>query len=101
MGNKVFDLPNGLTNHRMQKNVDSVSFKVVSDCTFCYSDPTPCFPSGGFMAAGSYTATNPPTTYGPFTPNQAGTVLCGDSIPPNPCSTSSLTATASSITVDS
>lgn len=99
MGNKVINLPNGLVNHTMKKNVDSISFKVMSDCTFCYSDPTPCFPS--FMAAGTYTATNPPTVYGPYTPDQVGTVLCGDSVPPNPCSVTGLTATASSITVDS
>jgi len=95
----VINLPHGLANHRMKKNVDSISFKVTDDCNFCYSDPTPCFPS--FMPAGSYTATNPPTTYGPYTPTQTGTVHYNATIPPTPCTVTGKKETASSITVDS
>jgi hypothetical protein len=99
MSNKTINLPNGVEGHRMKKNVDSISFKVTADCNFCYSDPTPCFPS--FMPAGNYTATNPPTTYGPYTPNQAGTVVYNASVPPTPCSLTGIKGTACSITVDS
>ena len=99
MSNKTIKLPDGVEGHRMKKNVDTISFTVTKDCTFCYSDPTPCFPT--FMAAGSYTATTPPTTYGPYTPTAAGTVVYNASKPPTPCTLTGIKGTASSITVDS
>lgn len=100
MSNKTINLPNGVEGHKMKKNVDSISFEVTADCNFCYSpDPSPCFPN--FMAAGSYTATNPPTTYGPYTPTQAGTVVYNASVPPTPCSVTGIKGTASSIIVES
>jgi hypothetical protein len=99
MSNKIIEIPHSLLGHTMKENTDSISFTVTADCTFCYSDPTPCFPS--FMAAKTYTATTPPTTYGPYTPNKTGTVLCGTSIPPAACSYTGDKETACSITVDS
>lgn len=86
----------------MKDNVDSISFKVTADCIFCYSDPTPCFPS--FMAAGSYTATNPPTVYGPYTPDADGSVaynaVPSTPPPPPPCTTTGIDGTPCTITVD-
>ena len=96
---KTITLPNGLLSESLKKGVGSISFTVTQTCTFCYSDPTPCFPT--FMAAGNYTATTPPTTYGPYTPNADGTVLYGTSIPPAACSYTGDKETACSITVDS
>jgi hypothetical protein len=98
MPDKTINLPNGLEGHRMKENVDSISFKVTADCSFCYSDPTPCFPT--FMAAGTYTATTPPTTYGPYTPTAAGTVTY-NAVTSGDCTTSGITGTVCSITVDS
>ena len=103
---KTINIPHGLVGETLKKNVGNVCFKVTADCVFCYSDPTPCFPS--FMAAGFYAATTPPTVYGPYTPTAAGTVNYNAVVsspppaPPSPCSpTGELTATACSITVDS
>jgi hypothetical protein len=98
MPNKTIELPHGLLGESMKKNADSISFKVTATCTFCYSDPTPCFPS--FLPAGTYTATTPPTTYGPYTPDQTGTVIYNASIPPLPCTTSGTVATPHTITVN-
>jgi hypothetical protein len=98
MADKIIEIPYSLLGHTMKENIDSISFKVTADCTFCYSDPTPCFPT--FMAAKTYTVTSPPTTYGPYTPNKAGTVLCGTSIPPVTCTYTGDKETACSITVD-
>ena len=99
MPDKTINIPHGLLGETLKKNTDSVSFKVTADCTFCYSDPTPCFPT--FMTAGSYTATTPPTVYGPYTPTADGTVNY-NAVTSGTCSpTGELTATACSITVDS
>jgi hypothetical protein len=93
--NETIDLPHGLLGgYTMKENTDSISFKVKATCTFSYSDPTPCFPS--FLPAATYTATNPPTIYGPYTPNQAGTVECRATT-----GIEDTDFTASSITVDS
>ena len=89
----------------MKENVDSISFKVTGDCVFCYLDPTPCFSS--FMAAGSYTATTPPTVYGPYTPDADGAVAYNavasqpPPAPPPPCSTTGIAGTPCTITVSS
>jgi hypothetical protein len=98
MADKIIEIPYSLLGHTMKENIDSISFKVTADCTFCYSDPTPCFST--FMAAKTYTVTSPPTTHGPYTPNKAGTVLCGTSIPPVTCTYTGDKETACSITVD-
>lgn len=59
-------------------------------CTWCYDDPTPCFP-GGLLPPGTYTATHPPTRYGPYTAKNNGTVTY-DSVTSGPCNSKILTA---------
>jgi hypothetical protein len=98
MPNTTIELPDGKKNLPMKKDVDGISFKVTKTCYFCYSDPTPCFPS--FLSNGKYTATTPPTTYGPYTPTQDGTVVY-NAVTSEPCSTSGPTDTPCSITVSS
>jgi hypothetical protein len=98
MPDKTINLPNGLLGESLKKGVDSISFKVTQTCTFCYSDPTPCFPT--FLAAGTYTATTPPTTYGPYTPNADGTVVY-NAVTSGTCTTDQIDGTPCSITVDS
>jgi hypothetical protein len=98
MADKTINLPHGLLGHTMKEDTDSVSFTVTADCTFCYSDPTPCFPT--FLPAGTYTATHPATTYGPYTPTAAGTVDY-NAVTTGTCTTSGITGTVCSITVDS
>jgi hypothetical protein len=73
MATKRLTIPNGSSNISLNKGVDSLTIEVNGDCTWCYSDPTPCFPNG-LLPAGSYTVTNPHTEYGPYTPDAAGTV---------------------------
>jgi hypothetical protein len=97
---KTINLPNGLLSESLKKGVGSISFKVTGDCTFCYSDPTPCFPT--FMAAGTYTKTDPPTTYGPFMPDADGTVAYNAVVStPPPRTTAGIDGTPCSITVSS
>jgi hypothetical protein len=97
MSHTTIELPNDMKSHRMKKDVDSISFKITARCKFCFSDPTPCFPD--FLAADTYDARSKP--YGPYTPNQAGTVLYSTSIPPADCTLRENKDTVCSITVDS
>jgi len=73
MATKRLSIPNDLSSMSMTHNTDNLTITVTADCTWCYSDPNGCFPNG-LLAAGSYTATTPPTTYGPYTPTGTGTV---------------------------
>jgi hypothetical protein len=98
MSNSTIELPNGLKGHSMKEKNDTISFKVTQTCTFCYSDPTPCFPS--FLPAGTYTATTPPTTYGPYTADAVGTVVY-NAVTSGPCTTTGIVATPHSIIVSS
>jgi hypothetical protein len=95
---KTINLPNGLLSESLKKGVGSISFQVVETCTFCYSDPTPCFST--FLAAGTYTATNPPTTYGPYTPTADGTVDY-NAVTSGTCTTTGIDGTPCTITVSS
>lgn len=52
---------------------DNLWIKVDNNCTWCYNDPIPCFP-GGLLPPGTYTATHPPTRYGPYPAKAAGKV---------------------------
>lgn len=72
MATKILTIPHGSTNIRLNKGVDDVKIQVNGDCTWCYSDPTPCFPDG-LLPPGSYTVANPPAG-GPYTPTASGTV---------------------------
>ncbi len=98
MADKTINLPHGLLGHSMKEDTDSVSFTVTADCTFCYSDPTPCFPT--FLPAGDYTATHPATTYGPYTPTAAGTVDY-NAVTTGTCTPTGPDATPCTITVSS
>jgi hypothetical protein len=98
MPNTTINLPNGLQGQRLKENTDSISFKVTETCTFCYSDPTPCFPT--FLANGTYTKTTPPTTYGPYMPTADGTVTY-NAVTSGSCSTSGTTQTPHTIVVGS
>lgn len=82
--NKPLNIPNDLSSFSMTKNVDGVTITVTADCTWCYSDSNGCFPNG-LLAPGYYTATNPHTSYGPYTPNKAGNVGIGAVPGDNPC----------------
>lgn len=57
--------------------------QVDKTCTWCYDDPTPCFPDG-LLPPGTYTATHPPTVYGPYCAENAGTVTY-DAVTSGPC----------------
>jgi hypothetical protein len=87
MPKKVLSIPQD-TNLPVKVG-DDVYIKVIKNCQWCYSDPTPCF-SGGLLPNGSYTATTPPTEYGPYLATAAGTVkFCTPINPPcdpNNCS---------------
>lgn len=51
----------------------TVCIQVDRTCTWSYNDPTPCFPDG-LLKPGTYTATHPPTRYGPYLAVNAGKV---------------------------
>jgi hypothetical protein len=97
MGTKHLSIPNDLSSVNMTLGADDLEIKVTADCNWCYSDPNGVF-ANGFLAAGSYTATSPPTKYGPYTPSTTGTVTV-NAVTSGDCSTSGITATPHSITV--
>jgi hypothetical protein len=97
MATKILTIPNGASSITLNKGVDSVTIKVNGDCTWCYSDPTPCFQSG-LLADGSYTVTNPQTEYGPYTPNKSGTVNF-NSVTSGTCNPLGMAATPHTIVV--
>lgn len=97
---KPLNIPNDMSSLTLKKNVDSVTITVTADCTWCYSDPSGCFPNG-LLAPGYYPATNPHTSYGPYTPNNTGVVGIGSVAGNNPCvSSGGPAATVKSITVN-
>jgi len=80
---------------------DDLYIIVNDDCKWCYSpDPNSVFgaPPTGFLAAGSYTATTPPTTYGPYRPIATGSI-CYNAVASGDCTCTEITATGHSITV--
>jgi hypothetical protein len=99
MANKSLNIPNDLSSLTLKKNVDSVSITVTADCTWCYSDPDNCFPNG-LLAPGYYAATNPHTTYGPYTPTNIGTVSDNAVRGNATCSTNDAKETVHSIQVN-
>lgn len=68
---KTLKIPNGMSNQSLKK-ADTLYIEVDADCNWCYSDPNGVFSS--FLPAGHYTATTPPTVYGPYTAVNSGTV---------------------------
>jgi hypothetical protein len=101
MARKDLDIPDGIGKSNMHKHDDQLYIKVKKDCTWCYSDPSGCFPS--LLPTGPYTATNPPTVYGPYTPETEGVVnynaVTSGTCDPN--AERALAAAAHSITVTS
>lgn|SRR6185437_5264498 len=98
--NKPLNIPNAMSSLTLKKNVDSVTITVTADCTWCYEDPNGCF-ANGFLAPGYYQATNPHTSYGPYTPTNTGSVGIGSVPGNNPCTSSGeIAATVKSITVN-
>jgi hypothetical protein len=95
---KTLTIPHDLSSLNMKVG-DSLQITVSADCTWCYSDPTPCFP-GGLLPAGSYTATTPHTTYGPYLASAAGTVNV-NAVTSGPCNPQGLTAVPHTIIVTS
>jgi hypothetical protein len=69
---KRLNIP-GDTNINLTKGVDTLEIVVTKNCSWCYSDPSTVF-SNGLLAAGTYTATDPHTCYGPYVPSSTGTV---------------------------
>ncbi len=69
---------------------EELCIQVVQDCSWCYHDTKHCFP-GGLLKHGTYKATNPPTTYGPYLAKNAGSVRY-DSPTSGPCNAKTLTA---------
>ncbi|HEU5458695.1 MAG TPA: hypothetical protein VFU68_08755 [Terracidiphilus sp.] len=85
-----------MSNESLNKS-DTLYIEVTQDCNWCYTmNPAGVFSS--FLPAGSYTATTPPTTYGPYTAAVAGTVNY-NAVTSGDCSTAGITATVHSITV--
>jgi hypothetical protein len=98
MATKHLNIPNDLKSINMTDGTDDLEITVTADCTWCYSDPDGVFPDG-LLAAGSYTATNPHTAYGPYTPDGAGTVTF-DAVTTGTCDPDGgITGTVHSITV--
>ena len=76
MATKILSIPNDLESMQLAVG-DALEITVTEDCTWCYApSPTSCFdpPPDGFLAAGYYAATTPPTTYGSYTAATAGTI---------------------------
>ena len=76
MATKTLSIPNDLKSMQLAVG-DALEIIVTEDCTWCYApSPTDCFnpPPDGFLAAGYYAATTPPTTYGSYTAIAGGTI---------------------------
>ena len=72
MATKRINIPQD-TNANLKVG-DQLNIAVIADCDWCSPpDPNNCF-SGGLLAPGCYTSTNPNTVYGPYTATAAGTV---------------------------
>ena len=94
MATKILNIPDGSS---MGLHVgDELKIKVTRTCNWCYEYPDTVFSS--MLAAGSYTATNPPTEYGPYTAANAG-VMNWNAVTSGPCTTATPAATPRSITV--
>src|SRR3974377_2270950 len=91
---------NNLQNENLNKNQDNLDITVNASCNWCFDDPDGVFGNPStLLPAGTYTATDPPTTYGPYTPVNDGTVLF-NAVPTNQtCTTATITATGHTITV--
>jgi hypothetical protein len=85
MANKILTLPHNDNFHL--RSGDTLSIKFSEDANWCYSDPTGVFgkPPDGFLAAGAYKATTPPTVYGPYKPQHKGDVPFETTPPGTPC----------------
>lgn len=93
---KTLKIPNGMNNESLKK-ADTLYIEVNADCNWCYSMSSDGVFSS-FLPAGSYTATTPPTTYGPYTAAADGTVDF-NAVTSGDCSPTGITATGHSITV--
>lgn len=99
MATKHIHIPNNMSNHSLNKNQDNIDITVDADCTWCFSDPNGVFGNPStLLAAGTYSKTTPPTTYGPYTPVNTGTVYF-NAVTSGPCNPQGITATGHTIIV--
>jgi hypothetical protein len=99
MPTKHIHIPDNMGNVSLNKNQDNIDITVNKDCIWCFSDPSFVFGNPSTLpAAGSYTKTSPPTTYGPFTPVNTGTVYF-NAVTSGTCTPQGTTETGHTITV--
>jgi hypothetical protein len=90
---------NNLQNVTLICNQDNLDITVNDDCTWCFADPDGVFGDPPqLLPAGSYTKTDPPTTYGAYTPIKSGTVYF-NAVRTGNCDPYGVTETGHTITV--
>jgi hypothetical protein len=99
MATKHLHIPGSMSNQSLNKTQDNLDITVNNDCTWCFSDPDGVFGNPStLLAPGTYTATNPHTTYGPYTPVATGTVYF-NAVTSGPCNPTGITGTGHTIIV--
>jgi len=99
MSTKHLHITGNMQNQTLKKGQDDLDITVNHDCTWCFSDPDGVFGNPStLLAAGSYSATNPHTTYGPYIPVATGTVYF-NAVTSGPCNPQGITATGHTIIV--
>jgi hypothetical protein len=100
MGTKHLNIPHDLSSVNLTKGTDDIDITVTATCNWCFSDPDYVFGNPStLLAPGLYTVTTPHTKYGPYTPQNDGTVNFGASIPPAACNPDGIQGTPHTITV--
>lgn len=100
MATKHLNIPNDLKSVNLNKGTDDLDITVTATCNWCFSDPDYVFGNPStLLPPGLYNVTTPHTTYGPYTPQNDGTVTFNATIPPTPCTTSSPRGVPQTITV--
>lgn len=100
MATKHLNIPNDLKSVNLNKGTDNLDITVTATCNWCFSDPDYVFGNPStLLPPGLYNVTTPHTTYGPYTPQNDGTVTFNATIPPTPCTTSSPRGVPQTITV--
>jgi hypothetical protein len=95
---KTLKIPHGMNNESLKKS-DTLYIEVTDDCNWCYSmNPSGVFST--FLPAGTYTATTPHTTYGPYTAAIDGTVNY-NAVTSGDCNPEGFTETGHTIVVSS
>jgi hypothetical protein len=75
MSTKHLHITGNMSNQTLKINQDNLDITVNHDCNWCFSDPQFVFGNPStLLAQGTYSVTNPHTTYGPYTPVKTGTV---------------------------